>query len=268
MLEMEARFVLGAADPEMCEIERVLCDERRSYLHAACASHRCTPRDAYDADGVVAAGAGKPGRPAVLLPKEPVVYVECSVRGHDPIFRIDHHHPGDPGYEAAPEHYVHGSSLGQLLLALEREPTETQRLLAAGDHCPSAAYQGRCPGADPNELLFLRAAWRAKTSGRTLNDVICGVLDAAKHVRAHYDSELRESRFPDPTDMPLDLAEGSAYAGIPVRYRAWMPDGSLKEMFKGGTPQAVAAFMAEHRDRGRTVYGNPYRGYAGTYFSP
>src|SRR5690606_12495361 len=141
-------------------------------------------------DGVVAAAGRRPGRPAVLLPKEPIACVECRVRGHEAAFSIDHHHPGDPGYAAAPEQYLRGSSLGQLLAALEREPTETQRLLAAGDHCLSAAYRGRCPGVDPNELLFLRAAWRAKASGRTLNDVICGVLDAAGQVRKHYDSEL------------------------------------------------------------------------------
>jgi hypothetical protein len=41
----------------------------------------------------------------------------------------------------------------------------------------------------------------------------------------------------------------------------------LKEMFKGGTPQAIELFMDEHRTAGRAVYGNPYRGYAGTYWS-
>jgi hypothetical protein len=268
MLDKEWRFVLGAQDPEMREIERVLDDDGRLCVHAGCGGTRCAPRDAYAADGVLASGPGKPGRPALLLPKEPVVFVECTVRGHDPVLRIDHHHPGDPGYDASPEHYLRGSSLGQLLTALERDPTETQRLLAAGDHCLSAAYRGACPGADPNELLFLRAAWRARASGRTLNDVICGVLDAARHVRSHYDSELGESRFPDPVEVSPDLPEGSAYAGIPVRYRAWMPDGMLKEMFKGGTPEAVESFMAEHRGMGREVYGNPYRGYAGTYWSP
>ena len=42
--------------------------------------------------------------------------------------------------------------------------------------------------------------------------------------------------------------------------------GVLKEMFKGGSPAAVEAFMAEHREAGRSVYGNPHRGYAGAYW--
>jgi len=73
-------------------------------------------------------------------------------------------------------------------------------------------------------------------SGRTLSDVVGGILDAADRVRANYASEFGEARFLDPTDMPRDLPEGAAYAGIPVRYRSLLPEGVIKEMFKGGTP--------------------------------
>ncbi|WKB53603.1 hypothetical protein [Eleftheria terrae] len=266
MIDKEAVFVLGAQDPEMREIEQVLTDARRTALHAAHKGRRCTAQNAYAANGVVRVGPDQVHRPALLLPKAPAVWVECGLAGREPVFRVDHHHPGDAGYTVPPEHYLRGSSLGQVLALLEREPTPTQRLLAAGDHCLTAAYQGACPGVDPGELLFLRAAWRAKMSGRTLSDVVEGILDAARRVRQHHDSEFGESRFLDPTQVPLDLAEGAAYAGLPVRYRALLPEGVLKEMFKGGRPEAVEAFMAEHRDAGRPVYGNPHRGYAGTYW--
>jgi hypothetical protein len=265
MIDKDATFILGAQDPEMREIERVLDSARQARMHAARGRYRVNARTAYDADGVVHAGPGGT-RAALLLPGVPLAFVECGLAGCEPIARVDHHHPGDPGFEAGPERYMEGSSLGQVLQLLEREPTETQRLLAAGDHCLTAAYQGACPGVDPNLLLELRASWRARVSGRTLSDVIGGILDAADRVRTHHDSEFGESRFLDPTEIPLDLAEGSAYAGIPVRYRGLMPDGVLKEMFKGGNPAAVERFMAEHRSAGRQVYGNPYRGYAGTYW--
>ena len=86
------------------------------------------------------------------------------------------------------------------------------------------------------------------------------------YVRRHRDASSGESRFLDPTRVPADLPEGAAYAGIPVRYRAWMPDGRVKEMFKGGTPGAIEAFLDEHRAAGREVYGNPHRGYGGAYW--
>ncbi|AKJ31817.1 hypothetical protein [Caldimonas brevitalea] len=267
MIDHDCTFVLGAQDPEMREIERVLDDAGLPRVHAALSGRRCTPQTAYQADSVVDVRADNVHRPALLLPKAPAVFVECALQDREAVVRVDHHHPGDPGYEVPPEHYLQGSSLGQVLTLLEREPTDTQRLLAASDHCLTAAYQGLCPGVDPGDLLFLRASWRAKISGRTLTDVIEGILEAAQRARRHYDSEFGESRFLDPFDVPPDLPEGAAYAGVPVRYRALLPDAVLKEMYKGGSPAAVEAFMAEHREAGRSVYGNPYRGYAGAYWS-
>jgi hypothetical protein len=267
MIDKDWIFVLGAQDPEMREIEKTLTSAGFTALHAARRGQRCSAQTAYSADGVVRVGPDGVPRAAVLPPKAPSVFVECTVDDRTPVLRVDHHNPGDPGYEMPAGRYLEGSSLGQVLTLLEREPTETQRLLAAGDHCLTAAYQGECPGVDPGELLFLRASWQAKMSGRTLTDVVEGILDAAKRVKRLYDSEFGESRFFDPTQIPRDLAEGAAYAGMPVRYRALLPDGVLKEMIKGAEPAHIARFMAEHEEAGRTTYGNPYRGYAGAYWS-
>jgi hypothetical protein len=266
VLDRFVPFVLGAQDPEMREIVRVLDDERRPWLHAAHHGQRCTARTAYAADGVVRAGADGLAHPALLPPNTPAVFVECRLNGHPVLHRVDHHHPGDSGFEMPAERYLEGASLGQVLRLLEREPTETQRLLAAGDHCLTAAYQGHCPGVDPGELLFLRAAWQAKVSGRTLSDVVAGILDAAERLKRHWDGEHGESRFLDPTTVPRDLPEGAAYAGVPVRYRALLPDGEVKEMLKGAAPADIERFMAEHRAAGRAAYGNPHRGYAGAYW--
>lgn len=267
MIDKDCLFVLGAQDPEMREIEKTLRDASFVALHAARHGQRCSAQTAYEADGVVRVGPDGVPRAAVLPPKAPAVFVECTVDDHPPALRVDHHNPGDPGYEMPAERYLEGSSLGQVLRLLEREPSETQRLLAAGDHCLTAAYQGACPGVDPGELLFLRASWQAKMSGRSLTDVVEGILDAAKRVRRRHDSEFGESRFFDPTQVPRDLPEGAAYAGMPVRYRALMPEGVLKEMIKGASPDHIARFMAEHESAGRRTYGNPHRGYAGAYWA-
>lgn len=265
MIDKEFIFVLGAQDPEMREIERMIGRAGMRYLHAAREGVRCSASNAYEADSAVLVGRDNHAGPALLLPHAPIVTVECGLPKHPASARVDHHHPGDPGYAKGPGEYLEGSSLGQVLAMLEMEPDETQRLLAAADHCLTAAYQGECPDIDPNELLFQRAAWRAKMSGRTLSDVIDGILDAAARVKRHYDSEFGESVFLDPTEVPLDLPEGAAYAGRPVRYRALLPGGDLKEMLKGASPPHIERFMDAHTAAGRRVYGNPYRGYAGSY---
>jgi hypothetical protein len=265
MVDKEFTFVLGAQDPEMREIGSLLTRQKRRSIRAAKAGFPVTSRSAYDADSVVQLSRHGPGTPALLVPQAPAVLVECTLRGHAPVLRVDHHNPGDPGYAMPPARYLEGSSIGQTLRHLEMDATPTQRLLAAADHCLTAAYQGACPGIDPSELLFLRASWRARMSGRSLSDVIDGILHAAKQVRRHYDSEFGESVFLDPTETPPDLPEGGAYAGRPVRYRGLFPGGALKEMLKGASPAHIERFMDAHRQRGREVYGNPHRGYAGAY---
>jgi hypothetical protein len=265
VIDKQWTFVLGAQDPERREIERLATAAGLQCLHAAQDGVRCSASNAYAANGVVRVGRDGIARPALLPPKAPFVTIECQLAGQTPVDRVDHHQPGDPGYEKAPEDYLAGSSLGQVLMRLEMEPTETQRLLAAADHCLTAAYQGQCPGIDPHELLFLRASWRAKVSGRGLADVIDGILSAARRVSAHYDSELGESVFLDPTEVSADLPEGAAYAGKAVRYRALLPGGELKEMVKGAAVLEIERFMRAHAAAGRSVYGNPYRGYAGAY---
>jgi hypothetical protein len=267
MVDKEWIFVLGAQDPEMREIKKAISHAARNHVYAATAGGRCNPRTAYQADRVILTGPENTGRAAVLSPQAPAVFVECTVQNHEPALRVDHHHPGDPGYDKAPERYMEGSSLGQVLTHLEMEPTETQRLLAASDHCLTAAYQGMCPGVDPKELLFLRASWKARITGRSFGDVMDCILDSVKRVERHYDSEYGESVFLDPTEVPPDLAEGAAYAGKPIRYREWFRDGELKEMLKGAAPAHIERFMQGHQGAGREVYGNPYRGYAGAYIT-
>jgi hypothetical protein len=265
MIDPQTCFVLGARDPEMREIADVLKSQGLLGVHAAVDEQPVLARTAYEANGVV--GLSRRGRPyPVALPRNvPLVFVECELQHRSAQLRVDHHNPGDPGYAMPPARYLEGSSLGQLLRLLDREPDATQRLLAAADHCLTAAYQGECPDVDPNELLFLRASWRARMSGRSFSDVVEGILGAAALVERHRDPTVGESVFADPTAVPADLAEGAAYAGCPIRYRELHPTGELKEMLKGGTPEHIERFMAEHRASGREVYGNPHRGYAGAY---
>ena len=51
--DRETTFVLGAQDPEMREIERVVREAGFARVHAASDGRRCTPMTAYAADGVV-----------------------------------------------------------------------------------------------------------------------------------------------------------------------------------------------------------------------
>jgi len=258
-------FVLGARDPEMVEIEKVLKAFGQQFAHASIGQNRCTPANAYMGNSVALFTLDNLPQPIILHPHSDVIFIECKIHHRKAVKRIDHHNPGDAGFDKSPAQYLEGSSLGQVLSHFGVAPTPTQMLLAAGDHCLTAAYQGHCPGIDPGELLFLRTSWQAKMSGRTLGEVIAGVLRAAEEVRRSYNPTVGASIFLDPTVVPHDLPEGAAYTGIPIIYRALNLHGILKEMIKGGSEEQILNFMCEHKSHGRRVYGNPFRGYAGAY---
>ena len=264
MIKEKLLFVLGAQDPEMREIEKVLGTLQIPFVHAAKDNLRCSANLAYSANSVVKVTAAK-SQVVILDPTKELVFVETTLSRGNCVKQIDHHNPGDSGYAKSPSQYLEGSSLGQTLSFFGIEPTETQKLLAAADHCLTAAYQGQCPGVDPGELLFMRAAWHSLMSQTTLSNVIDTILTAAKHITKHYNPDTNESVFKDPTRVPHYLAEGAAYTGKPVRYRSLMPNGSLKEMLKGAVPSQIERFMQEHTTQGHQVYGNPHRGYAGAY---
>src|SRR5690606_4175915 len=104
--------------------------------------------------------------PVPEVPEGSTVYaVECVGELPEGWIRIDHHRPGDPGYGKPPEEFLPASSIGQVLIELDRlgvaDRIPSKDILeairaAAADHCLAAAYRGECPGVDPDALMRWR----------------------------------------------------------------------------------------------------------------
>lgn len=224
-------FILGAPDPEMEEIEKILRAHDFQVVHALTGGVRPRGGDAYRADDMRWITA-------------PVVLVECGQPvgwiGGGPIHhRIDHHRPGDPGHGRPVTDAVRASSLGQILdmLRLDQCPVckdridwadtsgssgapclgmadagqpggtgpcgdlhnwplrpwemERIRLIAAGDHSLAAAYAGEIPGVDPEALMRLRAETRAAFQRRPVGDVMADIASARAALSAAPRYELR-----------------------------------------------------------------------------
>jgi hypothetical protein len=103
-------LILGADDPEMAAIEALALECGVPVRYAMMRGHRVTPATAYyDHD-------------AIYSDFNTVVAVECEgnwtpdgTRRGAAHIRIDHHHPGDPGYGLPPADFLRGSSLGQVI---------------------------------------------------------------------------------------------------------------------------------------------------------
>lgn len=100
-------WILGAPDPEMELIERLLQECGESIIYATDESgRRVHPGNAYRC-------------PVPSVPGGSRVYaVECIDVLPEGWVRIDHHRPGDPGYGRPPEEFLEASSLGQVIAEL------------------------------------------------------------------------------------------------------------------------------------------------------
>lgn len=211
---MSRYWILGAADPEMAAIERLLDSVGERWRRATSAGVRCSTRTAYSADPIEALG---------VADADEIILVECDLlgvsSGTSRLRRIDHHRPEDPGYGREPADFLPASSIGQVvshLSAVHRLPTwvgwvdpanppgtvhmgyvavtddrgprwrvangASAReipadlvLTAAADHCLGAAYRGECPGVDPDTLMRCRLESRASYQGRTVEAVLADV---------------------------------------------------------------------------------------------
>lgn len=262
---MKKVFLLGAADPEMAEIEAVVRAHGASVLYAAKDGRRVHPGNAYKADSVL----GESWEPTS---EGQVGYrVECDAAANlstGEMVVIDHHFPGDPGFGRGPEEFLQASSLGQVLDVFGLQATEQQRLAAAADHCLAAAYRGECPGVDPEALMNWRAASRAAFQKRAVEDVLRDI-EAAREVLASATKTLIAGvEVADLGDQTVaEVPEAAARDGQPFTAEVVDRDRRRKVVLQAAPPAVVEAFMAGHRADDREVYGDPARGFAGAFLA-
>jgi len=247
--------VLGAPDHEMQEIRRVCREEGIAHSFATRFGSMVRSEDAYSATDV------RGGIP----PGSRVIFVECLVMGLACDEVIDHHNEGDPGYGKTPEQYLEGSSLGQFLARIGKEPTHQQRLIAAADHCLAAAYQGRCPGVFPDELQAWREATRSVARSLSLPDLQRQIQDAVAALAAAPRINLAGcdvAWFEE--GPPAEASEASARTGVPYAYVRKEQNGQVKSGIRSAPPAAIQCWL--ERCGLKRTYGDPQRGFAGGYF--
>lgn len=116
-------FVLGAPDPEMEAIERLLRSANVGLVGYAVGADgkRVTPAGAYALGNVVAIPHPETGelQPLGVSAVPIVLMVECSALVMaTSVVRIDHHRPLDPGFGRPPAEFLPASSLGQVIAHL------------------------------------------------------------------------------------------------------------------------------------------------------
>lgn len=249
-------FVLGSRDHEMREIERVCQEEGLPYAYAHQGGSVVKSSNAYAATGIG----------SVSIPSGAhVVCVECAVMGLTAHDIIDHHNPNDPGYGKPPAQFYEGSSLGQFLTMIGREPTTRQRIIAAADHCLSAAYRGECPGIAIADLLEFRETTRAEARGMTREALQAQIHQATNQLQGAPQVMIAGASVAwfDRNNTPREIAEASARLSQPYVSITERDDGRIKAVLQSAPAKAVRAWLSLGALVG--TYGDPQRGFAGGY---
>lgn len=266
---MHRTWILGASDPEMDAIDRLLRDAGETVEYARSqGGQRVSPFEAYRA---VPLAGFDPEREAVVV-------VECFIPGMLRCQVVDHHRIGDPGFGAGPDRYWEASSIGQACSILGVEPTPGLRMVAAADHCLAAAYAGLCDGVSPVALARWRAESRAAFQHRPVAAVLAdieaagAIIEAAPFV-AIGPSLVRDLRgkgiIPELPEALVQLGEVVVADAPPDHARP----GDAKMVIQGagaGTTAGtapIAAFLGGWAAGEGYVdqYGDPARGFAGAF---
>lgn len=259
-------FVLGADDPEMRAIEALLTEQKCLFTHATVHGKRSHAGNAYLCDSTTNS----------ISNDQQVVFVECEVNGLYPKFIVDHHRPGDPGYDSPPEAFWEGSSIGQLCVLLNIEKTSNLAIVAAQDHCYAIAVNGGCPGINPEDVQALKHQEIAEAHGIELETVERLVSVFEERIHSANFIEIGEQKIRDLRDFTIGYLYSVGYlvmqcSLVRLQEAALLEleeDGRQKILLSGKVPaKAVSGFLDSwSTDNGLVdVYGVPGRGYAGGY---
>lgn len=268
-------FILGAPDPEMENIITIFQNYGLSYAFATLNGRKIGPSTAYDANGYgPIVGDERPYKQTAHI------FVECSVKGIEPIKIIDHHRLGDFGYGRPPAEFWIASSIGQIwnLLYLQIDdqnnpPSDIPNeylYSAAADHCLSAAYRNECPGILPEKLLEWRMESRSKFQRIPVEELYERVIRAQEVLKQAPKVVIGDEIVADLTgcDRVDELPEASCILRIPFLYSSLDErTNRIKYGLMGATPHALSVWMESKRadDSIEDVYGDPIRGFAGAY---
>lgn len=213
-------FALGSLDPEMRAIRHMLANAGYRYVYANRFGRRCNSGNAYVADELT----------KHVKEDQQIVWVECRSSAFDSSrdMIVDHHYEGDPGYAATPADFWQGSSIGQVANLIGCCHKD-QCLVAASDHCLSAAMRGECDGITPDELM----AWRI-TARAAMGDMQPWLLKrmisrAVERIQELPRIDFGGIQIVDGTfDVTPELRDAAAVARVPILTTRKNAVGSVK----------------------------------------
>lgn len=255
-------IIFGASDIEAERARKIAKEVGLTTATATCNGEKVNPGTAYKADGyIIDDNNGDDIESSIVF--------ECSrnASGKLPVLAIcDHHNPGDPGFNLGPKEYLKASSLGQLLSLLEIEATQEDKVIAAADHCLTAAYQGECPDVTAELILALRLQELSQRYAANEAEVLAGIEEAKNLIMSPWSwVEIAKESIPDLRQYGVKpyLLEAGTITGL--AFLGCVDTRNQKKVMLNGSSTIIKDFLdGTANDLGIVkTYGNPNRGFAG-----
>ncbi len=176
--------------------------------------------------------------------------------------------------------------LGQSVVATHRIVTEQEVLfVAAADHCLAAAYHGKCPGVNPDELMGWRISTRAKFQNLSEDELLARVdrareiLRKAEATRKNHVDEGPDTEGKCPLCLGIvdlregggeiqELPEAAVREGLAFLSTTTDRGGRKKVVLQVATSEQIKWFLGEKNPMElKDCYGDPARGFAGGYIA-
>lgn len=194
------------------------------------------------------------------------------------VVAIDHHNPGDRGFDMPVDEAVAASSLGQAAAFFGFKMTDRERTLGAVDHSFLDTIAGRVTGIDPEYGLRVKSEEIAATHGLHLSEVKQAIEDARDELLSAPRTTINGNEVHDLSDTVLGLpnslhkltiqaAAAMDRQSVLFRFQEY-PGGPIKVMYNSvESPDDIAYFIdtwAPERGLDRE-FGVPNRHYGGAY---
>lgn len=255
--------ILGAKDPEMDHIEKLLTKHSVPYVYCIDSNkQRVIPRKAYEQPlSLIMSGINSSSER---------IWIECAPKEGTIDLRIDHHREGDPGYN---EPSFMGASIAQLCQLFGWSIDRDVEITAWMDHCPHRIREWCDQQSDPQlALAEVENIWchqiaeGTQSTPESIRDQLVktrakiGSLDKTGNLLIDYNV------YPETGRDRLVLLKAVFLEGLILHHYVKEQDNRVKLCISGAcTSEQVEAFIACYKTLGLTVYGVPLRGYAAAY---
>ncbi len=193
------------------------------------------------------------------------VFVGCADSSVSAVAHIDSYNSSDVNVEKDPTIYWRSTNVGKVYRRLGARPTLDTKMGAASGYCLRLAYRGLCRGINKEKFIDYRAKYLANRDNLSIS-AIKGKLKIAYEELSSLtpiliDKNKGDGVVIDVRKYNIDYKiEAAAMLDLPILYTEKLDRFDTAEIFNGGLPSEVRAWLTYRKHDLVHIYPNEHTG--------